>query len=195
MPFVAWLVGIIRDSPLHRAAGYATMAPTVGSRRGPVPRASEEPLSDERRLIEKLLRIEALFARPGTDGEKAAAAGAAERLRRRLQELAAIDPPVEYRFSVADGWSRKLLLAMLRRYGVEPYRYRSQRRTTVMARVSRQFVEQTLWPEFQEFSRTLQAHLAEITDRVIAEAVSPESHDEELRADADDVRVLPSRGM
>jgi hypothetical protein len=136
---------------------------------------------DERQLIEKLQRIEALFARAGTEGEKAAAAGAAERIRRRLEELAQLDPPVEYRFSVVDGWSRKLFLALLRRYGVRPYRYRNQRRTTVMARVSRRFVQETLWPEFEEFGRVLQSHLAEVTDRIIAQAVSPESQDEEIR--------------
>ena len=57
---------------------------------------------DEGQLIEKLLRIEGLFARPGTDGEKAAAAGAAERIQRRLEELAQQDPPVEYRFAVPE---------------------------------------------------------------------------------------------
>ena len=50
-----------------------------------------------------------------------------------------------------------------------------------MARVSRRFVEETLWPEFEEFSRVLRTHLEEVTDRVIAEAVSPESQDEEIR--------------
>jgi hypothetical protein len=137
---------------------------------------------DERQLIEKLRRIETLFARAGTDGEKSAAAGAAERIRLRIQEVAKLDPPVEYRFSVSDGWSRKLLLALLRRYGVETYRYRNQRRTTVMARVSRRFVQETLWPEFEEFSRVLQAHLSEVTDRIIAQAVSPEAQDEEVRS-------------
>ena len=155
-------------------------------------------MNDERQLIEKLQRIEALFARAGTPGEKAAAAGAAERIRRRLNEVAALDPPVEYRFAVTDGWSRKLLLALLRRYGVKPYRYWSQRRTTVMARVSRRFVEETLWPEFREFNSTLQTYLSEVTDRVIAEAISPDSQDEEVRPDgtpgdgADGRRVLPS---
>lgn len=152
-------------------------------------------MTDEEQLIEKLLRIEALFARPGTDGEKAAAAGAAERIRRRLAEVAKLDPPIEYRFTVADGWSRKLLLALLRRYGIKPYRYRNQRRTTVMARVSRGFVEETLWPEFQEFSLVLQAHLAEVTDRIIGEAVSTDSQDEEIRVDenkaVDRRRLLP----
>ncbi len=153
-------------------------------------------MTDERELIEKLHRIEALFARAGTDGEKVAAAGAAGRIRRRLEEQAKLDPPVEYCFSVSDGWSRKLLLALLRRYGVKPYRYRNQRRSSVMARVSRRFVQETLWPEFEEFSRVLQGHLCEVTDRIIAQAVSPESQDEEVCGVEDDVvgrgRSLPS---
>lgn len=151
-------------------------------------------MTDEQKLIEKLGRIEALFARAGTDGEKEAAASAAERIRKRLEELARQDPPIEYRFSVVDGWSRKLLLALLRRYGVQPYRYRHQRRTTVMAKVSRQFVQETLWPEFLEFSQVLQLHLSEITDRIIAKAVSSESEDEEVRIDETDcgTRCLPA---
>lgn len=139
--------------------------------------------TDEKQLIEKLRRIETLFARAGTDGEKTAAANAADRLRGRLRELAASEPPIEMRFSVADGWSRTLLLALLRRYGIAPYRYRSQRRTTVMARVSRGFVDEALWPEFLEFNQTLQAYLAGVTDRVIAEAVCPDRRDEDVRAD------------
>jgi len=133
---------------------------------------------DERQLIEKLRRIEALFARPGTEGERAAAADAADRIRRRLEELAGADPPVEFRFTVADGWSRKLLLAMLQRYGIKPYRYRGQRRTTVMGRVSKRFVDEMLWPEFEEFSRLLQTHLESVTDRIIASAVFDGSLDE-----------------
>jgi hypothetical protein len=155
-------------------------------------------VTDERQLVDKLLRIEALFARAGTDGEKVAAAGAAERIRRRLEGLAEIDPPVEYRFSVSDGWSRKLLLALLRRYGIKPYRYRNQRRSSVMARVSRRFVQDTLWPEFEEFSRVLEAHLSQVTDRIIAQAVSPESEEEEVRVGETEERgggrgrILPS---
>lgn len=140
-------------------------------------------MSDEKDLIEKLERIEALFARAGTPGEKAAAAEAAQRIRRRLEEVSQQDPPVEYRFSIHDGWSRKLLTAMLHRYGIRTYRYRGQRRTSLMARVSRRFVDETLWPQFLEYSRLLAAHVDEITERIIARAVSPDfAEAEELAA-------------
>ena len=52
-------------------------------------------------------------------------------------------------------------------YGIEAYRYYRQRRTTVMARVSVSFVNETLWPEFNELNRALNEHLTGVTDRVI----------------------------
>ena len=63
---------------------------------------------DEPRLLEKLRAIEALFAGATTDGERAAAAEARSRIQLRLRSLEVSDPPVEYRFALGDGWSRKL---------------------------------------------------------------------------------------
>lgn len=141
-------------------------------------------LTDEEKLIEKLRRIEALFARPGTEGERIAAANARERIRERLREIEQIDAPEEHAFKVPDSWSHRLLIALLRRYEIKPYRYRRQRRTTIMARVSRKFVEETLWPEFLEIHKTLQAHLDEVTTRVIGEALQVETSDAEERDSA-----------
>ena len=44
-----------------------------------------------------------------------------------------------------------------------PHRYRGQRHTTVMARVPRHLVDQTLWPEYQQISDALQIYLASAT--------------------------------
>lgn len=129
------------------------------------------PEMDEARLIEKLRAIEALFARPGSDGERAAAANARERILERLREVAETDPPVEYRFSMADMWSRRVFLALLRRYDITPYRRRGQRYTTVMAKVSKAFVDETLWPEFEALSSTLSSYLDEVTSRVVVEVI------------------------
>ncbi len=93
---------------------------------------------DEARLIDKLRLIEALFAGAATEGEKVAAERARSRILERLKILEKEDPPVEYRFSMADIWSRKVFVALLRRYGIRPYRYSGQLSTTVMARVSPQ---------------------------------------------------------
>ncbi len=131
--------------------------------------------------MEKLRRIEALFSRPGTDGERVAAERARERIQGRLRKLAAEEPPVEFRFSLSDQWSRHLFVALLRRYGIQPYRYRGQRRTTVMARLSRSFVNETLWPEFQELQQTLSAYFDALTDRVIEQALEVKPGEAEER--------------
>lgn len=122
---------------------------------------------DEARLIEKLRKIEALFAGAATDGERQAAAEARDRIRARLAAVAAEDPPVEYRFTVTDQWSRRLLVALLKRYGLRPYRYPRQRHTTVMAKVPARFVDETLWPEFESLWSELQTWLSEATARVV----------------------------
>ena len=75
----------------------------------------------------------------------AAAARARERIQARLEQLAGEEPPIEVRFTLADQWSRHLFVALLRRYGIQPYRYPRQRRTTVMARASSSFVDEILY--------------------------------------------------
>jgi len=135
---------------------------------------------DERELVEKLRRVEALFEGPGTEGEREAAAHALGRLRRRLEDLQQSDPAVEYRFTLADMWSRRLFVALLRRYGIRPYRYSGQRYTTVMAQVPRRFVEETLWPEYTELNSVLCAYLEETTERVIRQGVHEDSSEAEV---------------
>lgn len=136
---------------------------------------------EERRLIEKLRKIEALFARPGTAGERAAAATARERIQERLFSLEKTEKPVEYRFTLSDGWSKSLFIALLRRYGLKPYRYRGQRRTTVMVRLTKTFVDEVLWPEFQEINATLREHLEAVTQRIVAQAIHGEGGEVEER--------------
>lgn len=85
------------------------------------------------------------------------------------------------RFSLPDDWSRTLFLALLRRYGLAPYRHAGQRRTTVMARVAPTFANEVLWPEFRELHATLRAHLQSVTERVIAQAIHGDQADAEER--------------
>jgi len=128
-------------------------------------------LSGEAALREKLRKIEALFAGAGTIGERTAAEAALERVRARLAELERRDTPTEMQFSLPDQWSRRLFLALCRRYGLKPYRLYRQRLTTVMLRVPKAFVDQVLWPEFQELNKALTQYLNEVTIRVIREEV------------------------
>jgi len=130
---------------------------------------------NEQKLIDKLRLIERLASGAATKGEKVAAELAKERILQRLRRLEKEDPPVEYRFTMRDAWSRKVFVALLRRYEIKPYRYHRQRHTTVMAQLSRKFVDETLWPEFQEFSKILTDYLSEVTDRVISQVLDQES--------------------
>src|SRR5258708_7003215 len=138
-------------------------------------------MSEEARLIEKFRRIEALFARPGTEGERMAAERARERILARLRDAEKQAPAIEYRFSLNDQWSRRLFIALLRRYGITPYRRRGQRRTTVMARVSEKFIMETLWPEFEALQATLQEYFDDFTSRIIAEALNADTREAEER--------------
>lgn len=138
---------------------------------------------DEAKLIEKLRLIEALFGGAGTEGERIAAERARERILERLSTMEREDPPVEYTFTMSDMWSRKVFVALLRRYGIRPYRYKRQRYTTVMARVSKKFVDETLWPEFQQFSQSLESYLSEVTERVVSQVIGQDSSEAEVVSD------------
>ncbi len=135
--------------------------------------------SDDRFLREKLRKIEALFAGAATAGEKAAAGAAADRIRARLGKAADTEALEEIRFSVPDLWSRKLFIALCRRYGINPFRYRRMHRQTIIIKAPRSFAEQVLWPEFQDLSAALSAYIAEITDKLIREEVHGETSDAE----------------
>jgi hypothetical protein len=134
----------------------------------------------ERELLEKLHKIERLYAGATTPGEKAAAADALQRIQARLKKTERAERAIEYKFTLADGWSKKLFVALLRRYELKPYRYARQRRNTVMVRVPKTFVDETLWPEFLELSDVLQQYLEDITRRVIAQAIYADVGDEEV---------------
>ena len=137
-------------------------------------------MTEEAKIIEKLKKIEALFDGATSTGERAAAASALERVQKRFEETKSLDPPIEYKFTLTDIWSRKLFVALLRRYGIKPFRYYRQRHTTVMANVSESFVDETLWPEFQELDKTLKEYLDEITNNIISKSVHTNSEEAEI---------------
>ncbi len=132
-------------------------------------------------LIDKLRKLEALHEGAASDGERAAAANAIDRIRQRLHSTQKIDPPVEYTFSMTNVWSRQLFTALLRRYGLTPYRYYRQRHTTVMVRVPKTFVDQTLWPEFCAIDDLLKNFLTDVTTKIIQEHVFGDTTDVEVR--------------
>ena len=151
-------------------------------------------MTDYERLLDKLRRIEALHAGATTPGERTAAEEARGRITRRLMQLRRSDPPIEYRFSMENTWSRKLFMALARRYGLEPYRYYRQRYTTVMLRVPVSFVDQTLWPEFQALDGALREHLDAVAERLIRDLLGADTGEaEEIRGELTDGRMGSDR--
>ena len=136
-------------------------------------------MTPEHILREKLRKIEALFAGAATAGEKAAAGAAAHRIRERLGQTASREESIEMRFSISDVWSRQLFIALCRRYGLRPFRHRRMHRQTLVIKAPKSFIEQVLWPEFQELRAALVAYLSEITEKVIREEVHGETGEAE----------------
>jgi hypothetical protein len=140
------------------------------------------------RMREKLRKVEALFAGASTAGERLAAEAALARIRARLAEEGRRESPIEMQFSIADPWARLLFMALCRRYGLEPYRYHRQRRSTLMVRLPKSFMDVVLWPEFRELEAELRSYLEEVTQRVIREEVYADTSDA-----AEVPQALPAR--
>jgi hypothetical protein len=140
-------------------------------------------------LLEKLRKIEALHAGTNVDGEREAARRAAERIRARLTELRESQEDVELHYALPDPWTRKLFVALCRRYGLKPFREAGRRFSTVQLRAPKAFQERTLWPEFRALSEELRAHLDELTDRVIREAINDDVSEPTEQAEP---RALPA---
>lgn len=134
-------------------------------------------MSIEDRLRERLQKAERLFSGAATTGERVAAEAAIERLKAKLAESARQDPPVEMKFSMPDAWSVKLFVALCRRYGLQPYRYARQRRTTVMVRAPRAFFDAVIWQQFSALHVDLLVFFEETTERLIREAVHGDTAD------------------
>jgi hypothetical protein len=139
-------------------------------------------MTSEQQLREKLRKISALFHGATTVGERDAAAAAMERVKRGLGTTLKTEQRVEFKFSLPDLWQRRLFSALCRRHGLEPYRYKRQRYTTVIVRVTRSFVHKTLWPEYQELRAALNDYLNDATERIIREEVYGDAGEASERA-------------
>ena len=73
-------------------------------------------------------------------------------------------------------------------FGLRPFRYRRMHRQSLIVQAPKSFIDQTLWPEFEELNAALTDYLSEITERVIREEVHGET------GDADEVDETPRIG-
>src|ERR1700733_1956400 len=141
-------------------------------------------LTTEQELRQKLRKIAALFEGATTSGERDAAAAALNRVRAALSAAEEIERTVEMNFRLPDRWSRRLFLALCRRYGLRPYRDPRQRQSTIVLRAPASFINKTLWPEYLEISRALEDYLNEATERIIREEVFGDAAEPEERTEA-----------
>jgi hypothetical protein len=95
--------------------------------------------------------------------------------------LKLLSRPREFFGQNADQWQRRLFSALCRRYGLEPYRYKGQRYTTVIV-CAAVLWDKTLWPEYLELQAVLHSYLNEATERIIREEFTRMPHEAADRA-------------
>jgi hypothetical protein len=154
----------------------------------------------------RLAKLEALFARGATDGERAAAGAAIDRLQARREDGGgaggssdrassrasahgpgrgpATEPEVELQYTLPDLWSVRLFIALCRKADVQPYRYPRQRRTTVMVRVRPSVFEHGVLAEFSALHGALTEAFGDIVAHLIADV---------MRGDGDDTALEQPR--
>ncbi len=124
---------------------------------------------EDTELRAELAKLEALFRRAGSLGVKSAAGVAIERLRGRLTKAGEQpEPEVELQHSPPDIRCVDQFCAVCRKHGVRPYRYRRQRRTTVMVRVREEEFYREAWPEYCQLHAELASYFNDVTDHLIS---------------------------
>ena len=114
-------------------------------------------------LADKIRKIEALMAGTSSEGERKAA----ELAKQRLQEKTVAEP-VEYTVRMDSHWKKRLFMAICQKHGFTTYRYPGQKRTTSMVRVSKSFMEQVLWPEYNMHARAFDELAMDLITDLIA---------------------------
>jgi len=142
-------------------------------------------MTDDEGLRAKLAKVEALFRRAGSPGERAAAEAAMGRLHGRLggSGKRRSEPEVELQFSLPDTWSVRLFVAVCRKHGVRTFRYARQRRTTMMmVRTRERFFNRAVWPEYSWLQSELEGYFVDVTDHLVERVMGSDGDDSNLGA-------------
>jgi hypothetical protein len=135
-------------------------------------------------LIDKLQKIQALYLGAMTPGERAAAAQAMTNIQNKLENYKQQDRVTEWKFGVNNYFEKRLLKAILNKYGIDSYRYHGQRHTTLNAKASDSMINKVIWPQYQEMSKVLRDHFDKLTNEVIKEALGEEEREDEIRQES-----------
>ncbi len=69
-------------------------------------------------------------------------------------------------------WDIAVFHAVVKRYGLTAYRYRKQRKSTILVRCSKQFMHELLWPIYAELSNGLHVRFTQLTTALLP-AIAP----------------------
>lgn len=123
-------------------------------------RACESRLVDPKLFAAHLRAVERFFA-PDEGASAEAYARQVEMWRQR-------DGEREEVCSTGDATGGWLFLRLCARYGLQPYRRRRQKPTTVTVRAPQGFVTKVLWPQFQEMMKVFATARAETDKEILA---------------------------
>src|SRR5688572_30557595 len=68
------------------------------------------------------------------------------RIRAHVQQSQQALDVQEFQCPAMSAWEMLVLHSLLKRYGLQPYRYRKQRKSTVLVRISKGLMNNCLWP-------------------------------------------------
>jgi hypothetical protein len=117
-------------------------------------------------FLDKLAKIEALIQRASSEGERQAAQFAKERILNKIS-FNEPDKSIEYRVSLNSPWEKRLFVALCHKHGFKTYRYQRQKYTTARLKISKDMMQEVLWPEFLQYSKMLQELVEDIMHDLI----------------------------
>jgi hypothetical protein len=120
-------------------------------------------------LQTRLAAVEASAA--GNQTEDDVLAGAAAGLAPLAEASPCVEAAAELRFTVAETWAQKVLVALLMRRGFKPYRKRGQHATTIMVVAPPTFVRETMMAEYAAITTKVESWIDRVTGRIVAEVI------------------------
>ena len=73
-----------------------------------------------------------------------------------------------------------LFVAVCRKHGLRPYRYRRQRRTSVVVRAREGEFDRVVWPEYSRLQTELESFFEDVTDHLITRVMGSDGDDSAL---------------
>lgn len=96
----------------------------------------------DKKIEQKLSKLQALYFGAQTEGEKRSAIKAKARVLKNLANN------IEYKFSLKHKTNAEIFIDILNKYDISGYRVPDNTQTTIIAKVPGVFIDNILWPEY-----------------------------------------------